>query len=91
MTWWGVYGRPLNALALARMMQEWGGVAIPSDKICLPYVCSVVDVTDHDYYGGSHPHTEVYSGQSLDSSLIGTDYELYLSASLTSCAVGACV
>ncbi len=70
--------------------QEWGGVAYPADKICLPYVCSVVDVSMHDLYGGSHPQVEVYSGMNLDDSLVGTDYEAYLTASLTSCAVGAC-
>ena len=65
-------------------------MAYPSEHICLPYACSVVDVSNHDYYGGSHPHTDVYSGMGLDSALVGTDYEAYLSASLTSCAVGAC-
>ncbi len=64
-------------------------MAYPSEVICLPYVCSDVDVSAHDYYGGSHPSVEVHSGQYINSSLVGTDYEAFLTASTTSCAVGA--
>ncbi len=65
-------------------------MAYPSDQICAPNICSVVDVSAHTTYGGSHPSVPVYSGQPISSDLVGTDYENYLTDSLTSCAVGAC-
>jgi hypothetical protein len=81
---------PTSTCGFIVLAQEWGGVAYPSDALCLPYYCTSVDVSEHTTFGGSHPKVKVYSGENVTSSLIGTDYTAFLSASLTSCAVGAC-
>ncbi len=64
-------------------------MATPSHTLCLPYSCKITDVSAHVEWGGSHPTLAVTSGDPIDPSTIGTDYEIYLDNSMTSCAIGA--